>query len=62
MRTIAGMSDSEVIELGRLLCSDPTWNGFEISGRPVTNCEMYAMSQFAVEERQKAERFLKEEL
>jgi hypothetical protein len=52
----------ELIEQGRLLRNDKTWDGWMIHGRPVTNVEMYAMIQFSREERRKAEQFLKEEL
>lgn len=56
------MNEEEIYEHGKKLRNDPTWDGWTIHGRPVTNLEMYAMNQFSREERRKAEQFLKEEL
>jgi hypothetical protein len=65
MKPLHEMSEKEILTFGSQVVSDPTWHGFELRGRPILNCEMYAASVYKRqldEDRRKAERFLQEEL
>lgn len=54
------MNEAELLELGRLVESDPTFSGFERQGRPVTNVEMFASIQFRRDQRRKADEILRD--
>lgn len=56
------MTETEKIEYGHDVATDPTCHNMKRNGRPLTNCEMAAATLHYMIERRKAEQFLKDEL
>jgi hypothetical protein len=62
MKPYHEMTEEEQLEYGREVATDPTCHDMDRQGRPLTNVEMHAATLWLLQERRKADHFLKDEL
>lgn len=60
MKPYFEMTEAEQLDFGREVSTDPTLNGFERNGQPLTNCEMHAATKWREDQRRKAKKVLEE--